>query len=249
MISKYFAASVAIASLTAVALPVAAAPRADKTDAATSEVRTALAKHSPDLVVEKVSASPASGLFHVVIGGTSGYITRDGRYFIPGDLLDVVARKNLTEDVRKTERLALLEAVRPQDRIVFAASKPQHSITVFTDVDCGFCRKLHGEIGKLNELGITVNYVAFPRSGPGSDSWAKMQNVWCSSDRGAQLTRAKLGEAIAKPANCEATPVQAQFELGERLGVQGTPTIILEDGSLIGGYVPADQLHQQLAQQ
>lgn len=214
------------------------------------DVRTALSKHAPDLVPEQLSPSPAPGLFHVVLGGTSGYVTQDGRYFIPGDLLDIAARKNLTEDIRKEERLGLIAKVRAADRIVFAAKtpKPKHAITVFTDVDCGFCRKLHGEIAKINELGITVNYLAFPRSGPGSESWAKMENVWCSSDRGAQLTRAKLGEAVPKPAACSSTPVQTHFELGERIGVQGTPTIILEDGSLIGGYLPPDQLREQVDQ-
>jgi thiol:disulfide interchange protein DsbC len=211
-------------------------------------VRAAIAKHSPDLAPERLQASPALGLYHVVLGGTSGYITKDGRYFIPGDLLDVVSRKNLTEDIRKTERIALLKTVRPEDEIVFAPKQRKHSITVFTDVDCGFCRKLHSEIAKYVEAGIAVQYVAFPRSGPGTESWTKMEDVWCSADRGEQLTRAKLGESIAqKPAACKSTPIEAHYQLGERIGVQGTPTIILEDGSLIGGYIPAAELSEQLA--
>lgn len=219
--------------------------------AATSadDVRKALAQHSPDLAAEHLSASPAPGLFHVVLSGTSGYVTQDGRFFIPGDLLDVRARKNLTEDVRKVERLELLSSVRADEQIVFAAKQSKYAVTVFTDVDCGFCRKLHSEIATLNGLGITVKYVAFPRSGPGSESWSKMEGVWCSADRNAQLTRAKLGETIEKPANCAPEAIGRDFKLGEQIGVQGTPTIVLQDGSLIGGYIAPEQLKQQLDQQ
>lgn len=213
------------------------------------DVRKALARHSPDLVAEHLSASPAAGLFHVVLGGTSGYVTQDGRFFIPGDLLDIQARKNLTEDVRRSERVELLQSVRPDEQIVFAAKRPKYAVTVFTDVDCGYCRKLHSEIATLNDLGITVKYVAFPRSGPGTESWSKMEGVWCSADRNAVLTRAKLGETIVKPAKCAPEAVARDFKLGEQIGVQGTPTIVLQNGSVIGGYVSPAELKQQLDQQ
>lgn len=215
----------------------------------TDDVRKALAQHSPDLVAERLSSSPAPGLFHVVLGGTSGYVTQDGRFFIPGDLLDIQARKNLTEDVRKAERIELLQTLGPDEQIIFAAKRSKYAVTVFTDVDCGFCRKLHSEIATLNDIGITVKYVAFPRSGPGTESWSKMEGVWCSADRNTVLTRAKLGETIVKPANCVSEAIARDFKLGEQIGVQGTPTIVLQDGSVIGGYVSPEQLKQQLDQQ
>ena len=130
--------------------------------------------------------------------------------------------------------------------ITFAAATPKHTITVFTDVDCSFCRKLHSEMSALNGLGITVRYAAFPRSGPGTPSWATMEAVWCSADRQSALTRAKRGEKIERPEGCATAAVRSDYELGEQLGMQGTPMIVLEDGRSIGGYLPAAEIARML---
>lgn len=213
----------------------------------TDAVRAAIQQVAPQMTVDQLQASPIPGLYHVVLGGSSGYVTADGKFFVAGDLFDVRARKNMTEERRKTARLALLAKVNPKEAIVFGPEQSRHTITVFTDVDCGYCRKLHSEIAKYNERGIAVRYLAFPRSGPGTDSWKKMEAVWCSRNRSDALTKAKLGESVASQQDCATTAVATQFALGDELGVQGTPTIVLADGSVLGGYVPPEQLAQQLA--
>src|SRR5262249_32665729 len=152
--------------------------------------------------------------YRTTMGGTNGYVTADGRYFIAGDLFEVASRRNLTEDVRKVSRLEMLTKIQDSDTILFAPPKPQFVVTVFTDVECGYCRKLHSEVAKFNELGIGFRYVAYPRSGPGSESWHTMEAVWCSRDRKDAITRAKRGEKIEQVAGCASNPIAAQYALG-----------------------------------
>jgi thiol:disulfide interchange protein DsbC len=128
--------------------------------------------------------------------------------------------------------------------IVFKPQKVKYTITVFTDVECGYCRKLHSEIAQLNDRGVQVRYLAYPRAGPGTDDWAKMEAVWCSTDRKKAITEAKAGKAV-KAAQC-ATPIAKQFKLGEQLGVRGTPAIFTDSGEYIGGYLAPDQMVSKL---
>lgn len=232
--------------LIAMLLTGAAAGAATSSGSAERALRESVAKADPKLTLELIQAAPVDGWYHVSLGGASGYVSADGRYFIRGDMFDVASRKNLTEDGRKGVRLAALRSVRDENAIVFSPPQPKHTITVFTDVDCGFCRKLHSEMKQLNELGIAVRYVAYPRSGPGSESWSTMEAVWCAADRRDALTRAKAGESIARRAGCNTTSVAEQYALGQKLEVSGTPLVLLEDGSAISGYVPAAQLARQL---
>jgi thiol:disulfide interchange protein DsbC len=230
-------------TMTAVMLCLAHVPASADEAAA---VRAAVEKLDSKVKVEGPSSSAANGLYRVKLDGASGYVTADGRYFILGDMYDVKDRRNLTEDVRRQERLQALRSVDAGSAIVFAPAKPQHTITVFTDVDCGYCRKLHSEIAQYNERGIAVRYLAFPRSGPDTESWKTMEAVWCSKDRRDALTRAKRGEKIEAPASCETKAVARDYALGEQLGVEGTPMIVLEDGAVIGGYMPPAALAEQL---
>lgn len=124
------------------------------------------------------------------------------------------------------------------------AGKPRYTVTVFTDPDCGYCRKLHGEIDKITELGVRVRYAAYPRSGPGTDSWRKTEMVWCAKDRAAAITAAKLGEPVASPA-CD-SPVARQYALATQMGIRGTPMILLDNGASVGGYLPAALLLERL---
>lgn len=236
-----------ITSVAILAASAAVAIGASAAEPSTDAVRAAIQKLTPELAVEQLQSSPVPGLYHVVLGGSSGYVTADGKFFVAGDLFDVQARKNMTEERRKTARLALLAKVDPKETIVFGPEQPRHTVTVFTDVDCGYCRKLHSEIAKYNGLGIAVRYLAFPRSGPGTDSWKKMEAVWCSRNRSDAITKAKLGEAVASKQDCVTTAIAAQYALGDELGVQGTPMMVLADGSVLAGYVPAEHLAQQLA--
>jgi thiol:disulfide interchange protein DsbC len=139
----------------------------------------------------------------------------------------------------------LLAGVKEDQMIVFAPANVKHTITVFTDVDCTYCRKLHSEIGELNKLGVKVRYLAYPRTGPNTESWAKMEQVFCSKDRKQALTSAKMGEPVKGPA-CGSTPVASEYALGEQIGVNGTPAIITDKGEYIGGYLPAAKLVQYL---
>jgi thiol:disulfide interchange protein DsbC len=134
--------------------------------------------------------------------------------------------------------------------IVFAPASPdasKHTITVFTDVECGYCRKLHSEIEQINKLGVRVRYMAYPRAGPGTDDWHKMEAVWCSKDRKNAITQAKNGNDVKAP-SCGATPIAKQYALGEQMGVRGTPAIFTATGDYIGGYLPPQQLLEQLNQ-
>jgi thiol:disulfide interchange protein DsbC len=218
-----------------------AIPQATKPD----EVRAQIAKRL-EIKVEDVRPSPIAGLYEVRSGTDVGYVSTDGRFYVDGDVFDMVSKHNLTEDVRKKGRLALLAGIRDQDAIIFAPkSGAQHTVTVFTDVDCVHCRRMHSEIGELNRLGVRVRYLMFPRGGPGSDSWQKAQSVWFSADRRDALTRAKKGEKVAA-GRCE-SPVAAQYELGRELGITGTPGIVTDSGEYLAGYANAAYLAAYLA--
>jgi thiol:disulfide interchange protein DsbC len=215
------------------------------TKAAATDPRVEIAKKFPGAKPEDIVPSPIKGILEIHLGGDVAYISADGRYLISGDLFDVDARTNLTEAGRSDTRKKLLAKLDEKEMIVFAPdTATKHTITVFTDVECGYCRKLHSEIDKLNKLGVRVRYMAYPRAGPNTADWAKMEAVWCSKDRKTALTQAKLGND-PKAASC-ATPVAKQYELGEKMGVRGTPAIFTMTGDYIGGYLPPQELLKQL---
>jgi thiol:disulfide interchange protein DsbC len=137
-------------------------------------------------------------------------------------------------------------AAYPEDQmLVFGPKDPKYTITVFTDVDCAFCRKLHSQIADYNKLGIRVRYLLYPRTGPNSSSWTKAEQVWCSPDRNDALTKAKLGEDLKTKA-CKDNPVARSYALGQQFALQGTPAILLADGELLSGYEPPDVLLKDL---
>lgn len=211
-----------------------------------------LAKVSPEASPISVQPSVISGLYEVIFGNTVYYFSADGKHMMGGPLVELASRRNLSDDaLQKVEReqlqpqrLAFLTALRDADAIVFAAAKAQHRVTVFTDIDCGYCRELHRHIDQYNAAGISVRYVAFPRAGEGSESFTKAESVWCADDRKAALTAAKAGK-LTPQKSCD-NPVAAQFQAGQKLGVSGTPAILLDDGRLLPGYVPPDELKRLL---
>ena len=194
--------------------------------------------------LDSVNPSAIPGVYEVVLGSQVLYVSKDGRFAIQGDIIDLNAHSNLTENRRGDLRLKAIEAIGEQNMVVFAPDQPKHTVTVFTDVDCGYCRKLHQEIADYNQRGIKIRYLMFPRAGIDSESYNKAVAVWCADDRRDALTRAKRGENIEHK-SC-ANPVKREYELGQALGVRGTPSLILEDGQMISGYVPADKLAQIL---
>lgn len=195
----------------------------------------------PELSAESISPSPIPGLYQVMMNGQVSYVTGDGRYLIQGDVFDVAEERNLTEEIRGKARSAAIEAVTADQMIVFGPENAEHTVTVFTDIDCGYCRKLHREIADYNDSGIAVRYLFFPRSGPNTASWSKAENVWCSGDRNDAMTKAKAGLPVESE-ECSPTPVRQHYQLGRSIGIRGTPAIIVEDGEMIPGYVPADDL-------
>jgi thiol:disulfide interchange protein DsbC len=228
------------------ALALAGAGYAAAQAAKTDDVRAQIAKRL-EIKVEDVRPSPIAGLYEVRSGAEVGYVSADGRFYLDGDVFDMTSKKNLTEDVRRKGRLALLAGIKDQDAIIFAPKgAAKHTVTVFTDVDCVHCRRMHSEIAELNRLGVRVRYLMFPRGGPGSDAWAKAESVWCSADRKDALTRAKKGDKVDAK-NCE-SPVAAQYELGRQLGVNGTPGIFTDTGEYLAGYASAAYLAAYLAE-
>jgi len=194
-----------------------------------------------------ISESPVAGVYQVAVGASVAYVTADGRYIIRGDIYDAETSVNVTEETRARARVEMLEAVDPATMIVFkpASGEIKHTIHIFTDVDCGYCRQFHREIDKVTALGIEVRYLFYPRTGPNTESWAKADEVWCAPNRNAALTRAKLGGEIPAAPACS-TPVESQYDLGRRIGVRGTPAIFSDTGELIGGYLPPATLAKVL---
>jgi thiol:disulfide interchange protein DsbC len=237
--------SVALASGTAKASAAAPAMSTDAValpaSAETLHAVAVLAGVKP----ENVQTTPIAGIFEVLRGSDILYMTRDGQYAFTGDLYQVPSRANLTEVHRRELRRKLIDAVPESRMVVFSPADPKYTVTVFTDVDCGYCRALHRQIADYNRLGVRVRYVFFPRTGPNTASWHKAEQVWCSADRKAALTRAKLGETLEAPV-CSNTPVAQEYELGQAIGLEGTPGIVAANGALVGGYLPPDALVEQL---
>jgi len=192
-----------------------------------------------------VAASPIPGLYEVTMGGLVAYVSADGKYLVSGNVYDLESQTNLTASRRNAARAKALGAVRDDQLIVFSPENPKMTVTVFTDVDCGYCRKFHSQMAEMNKAGIRVRYMMYPRTGPGTESWRKAESVWCAPDRKEALTRAKKGEEIkSKP--CGDAVVKSQYELGDDLGVEGTPALFTQSGDYIGGFLTTAQLVEAL---
>lgn len=211
------------------------------------EIAAALAGLIPDIRIDSVRAAPVEGLYQVLMGTDVIYMSRDGNYVLRGELLDINLKRNLTEDVRAAARLGLIEGIDKDEYIEFAAERTGAAIYVFTDVECGYCRKLHRDVPELNARGISVRYLAFPRNGVDSAVGREMRDVWCAADRPAAMTAAKNRQSVAA-ADC-ADPVAKHYALGRQLGIRGTPAIYLENGRMLPGYLTPDELEHQLQRQ
>ena len=199
--------------------------------------------------VKGIKQSQVEGLFVVDIGDLQPiYASKDGNFFLYGEMYAIKNGEllNTTKQEISLNRRAILDSeLSEKDFITFAATDEKHVITVFTDVDCGYCRKFHGEIEDYNAQGITVNYVAFPRSGLESDSYNKIVSAWCSSDPKGTLTALKEGRDPALKL-CQDHPVEDHYLLGQRIGITGTPAIISSSGDLLPGYLPPMELLKKL---
>lgn len=209
-----------------------------------AEFRERVAKMFPGPLGD-VFETPVPGLYEVVVGPQVFYMSEDGQYLVQGNIINLSTRENITEPRKAIARLGAVNAMGDEKMITYSPEKPEHTITVFTDIDCGYCRKLHRELKDYTDQGIRIRYVMFPRSGVNTESYFKAVSVWCAKDRQEAMTTAKTGGEL-QSAKCS-NPIDEHMELGEAIGLRGTPAILLENGELIPGYVPAKRLGQHLS--
>lgn len=213
-------------------------------------IRAKLKVAMPEAQIVSIRLTPA-GLYQVAAKGYEPvYATADGRYLFQGELLEIQGSRIVNvEDVGLAEqRKTALAQLSPADSVNFPAAggKPKAIVHVFTDVDCGYCRKLHKDIADINKLGIEVRYLAFPRTGQNTPGARKLDNVWCAKDRQSAMTMAKQGKVVPEAPKLCKSPVSQQYELGVELGVRGTPAIYAQDGTQVGGYLPPAALAKAL---
>lgn len=211
-----------------------------------ARARAALKALAPAMTVDSVKPAAMPGYQEVQLGGQVVYVSNDGRYLVQGSVLDMTTRIDLTEASKVKARQASLAKVGKEQRISFPAQNEKYKLTVFTDIDCGWCQKMHQQMAEYNSAGITVDYLFFPRAGLEGDSFKQAVAVWCSKDRRAALTQAKSGQRLTGSTAC-ANPVADQFNLGMRLGVQGTPTIYSSTGVDMRGYKAPQEMAAALA--
>ena len=220
---------------------------ADAQSDVTARLKDQLAKLIPGQSPSSIKPSVIDGLYEVAYGAQIFYITEDGKYLIQGDILDLKNRKSVTQQAARKGRAEVIAKIRDEDTILYKPKgETKHTITVFTDIDCPYCRKLHKEREAYNKAGIAIRYLLYPRAGVGSPSYDKAVAVWCAKDRAKALTEAKINNKVDMK-TCD-NPVKEHLQLGEEVGVSGTPAILLEDGTLIPGYRPAADMAHMFAQ-
>ncbi|MGU9957825.1 MAG: DsbC family protein [Arenicellales bacterium WSBS_2016_MAG_OTU3] len=215
---------------------------AAQADTSPEDVRRELANIlPPNITVVEITKSPMENVLEVQLsGGQEVYVISDGKFLMLGDVWDTERNVNISEEKKTREMAAAVSSIPAAQMIVFGPKDAKRHVTVFTDIDCGYCRKLHRDVPALTQAGLQVRYMMFPRAGLKSESYAKAVSVWCADDQQAAMTSAKQGSSI-EPKTC-ANPVADQYHLGQQVGVRGTPTMILDDGTMIPGYLPANEL-------
>jgi len=224
-------------------LSVGSASAAD--DARLEAVRTKISAMFDEIGAENVNESPVDGWYTVHKGSIVAYVSEDGRYLLQGDLIDLDNQLNLSEQTRNDARKQLMSSISDDETIMFSPVDARFRVTVFTDVDCTYCRKLHSEIDEYLAQGIAVRYILYPRNGPASKAWNVSEDVWCARDRNRALTAAKLDRDF-ETQKCDASAVTRQYMLGQDIGLTGTPAIVFDDGTLVSGYLPPAALASRL---
>ena len=213
--------------------------------ASQENIRESLKNILPDgTVIELIEPSPIPGIYAVYYGDLQPiYVTLDGSFFIYGDIykININSISNITEKSVAERRKLILQNIPSEELISFKSSNEQFSVIVFTDVDCGYCRKLHNQIDEYNSLGISINYAAFPRSGLGTSAFTKMVGAWCSDNPKDSMTKLKNNSPL-DISFCENQPVSKQYIIGKKLGVDGTPAIFSMDGEMFPGYIEPEEL-------
>ncbi|MBT8128220.1 MAG: DsbC family protein [Gammaproteobacteria bacterium] len=225
----------------AIALTVAAATQVSANEDV-DELKNALAKRLPQYEVSRIDSTPIEGLYQVILSGQVIYMTKDARYMLDGNLVDLSTKKNYSEDAMSEIRLSQLEQLGEENMVVYTPETVKHTITVVTDIDCPYCRRLHSEMDQYLDGGIKVRYVFMPLKGKGD--YQTTVTVWCSEDKNEALDMAKAGTEL-QAKDCD-NPIDQHLKVSRSLGVRGTPAIILQDGSMLPGYIPAKKLVTEL---
>ena len=248
-VSVLFSRIAAFAIAASCSASVLAAEKADNIDKVKSAINAAWQQAKPGIVISDIEKTEVPGIYKVSVGPSSNiYSTADGKNFIVGDLFRVGPNKisNVTEEARNGDRAKAVASVNDKDMVIFPAKGEKKArMYVFTDVDCYYCQKLHHNMDKMNEMGIEVAYLGYPRAGIGSGSYNKIASAWCADDRLTALTKLKNRQDITTNV-CEGNPIDAQYNLGREIGLSGTPALVLEDGELIAGFLEPDALADRL---
>ena len=236
--------AITVAALAAtIVLPISAVSA--EADAELEAVRAKVSEMFDMIDPSDVTASPVDGWYTVQKGSIVAYVSGDGRYLLQGDLIDLDQGVNLSELTRNDVRRELVASLKDDESILFSPADVKHSVTIFTDIDCTYCRKLHSQIDEYMSQGIAVRYVLYPRNGPASRAWTTSEDVLCASDRGSALTAAKMDRKFATT-KCETGTLTRHYSLGRDIGLTGTPAIVLENGTLIGGYLSPEALSMRI---
>jgi thiol:disulfide interchange protein DsbC len=204
------------------------------------KLKQLLQQRLSEISITELKPSPIPGLYEMVFGSRIAYVSADGQYMLMGELIDLEGRRNLTAMRRGSLVLKSIDALGEANMIVFGPAKPKRTLTVFTDVDCPYCARLHKEVPKLNQAGVKVRYLLYPRAGKGSETYNRSVAVWCAKDRAQAIAVAKSGGKLEMK-TCT-NPVDEHVRLGHEVGVEGTPTIVMDDGRVLPGYAPAADL-------
>jgi len=207
-----------------------------------ASLRKAFAIKVPGLEITQIKEAPIQGVFEVVVGSQVVYTDGNARYVIDGDLIDLATKRNFTEESRAVIRMTKIEELGEKNMIVYTPKTVDHTITVVTDIDCPYCRRLHGEMDEYMKSGVKVRYIFMPLKG--KEDYDTTVSVWCSDDKNMALDLAKSGSEIDK-ASCD-NPIDRHLDLARQLGVRGTPAIILANGTMLPGYVPVKKMVEQL---
>ncbi len=239
ILSKVTKALVGLTALSTLGLGVAVADTMEDVKLAVQQ------RLGTRVVISEIKLSPMEGVYEVTFGARTMYANKIGKYLILGDVYDTERSVSLSEELKQAKAIAVVDAMSETEMIVFGEDSADRTITVYTDVDCGYCQKLHREVPALLAGGVKVRYLWYPRAGIGSASYKKAVSVWCAEDQQQAMDNAKLSRSFTD-ATCDPNPVAAQYQSGQQVGVKGTPTIVVDDGTIIGGYMPAQKLLARL---
>jgi len=210
-----------------------------------AEIEERISSLVSDVQDLSIADTPVPGLKQVRVNNEIIYMSEDGRYLVQGRFIDLETQTDLTDSAQASLRRERLADLNAEEFVTFGPEEAEYELMVFTDPDCGYCRRLHEQMEEYASNGIRIHYLAFPRAGVGSQTYDKLVSVWCSPDQNGAMDIAKAGQTPPR-ATCDDNPVEKQYQLGQSLGVTGTPSMMTFDGDMIPGYVPPQQLKARL---